>query len=193
MLPTFDENLVITAVQQLTTDLTSMSARIKKLEEGGGGGDTWNLVHTEEIEVSTTNTSETTVKSIYIPELQPAAKDELVILQIKDKAGVRSDYFYESISIYDIGALISANEITLPTSATPNGRLFYKGSGTPAQYTVFTNSRGVYGGSLIYAVNPEQTQLNIMARFNESYGAIDGTYIVNVYKLKTPAIDWLFD
>lgn len=38
MLNTFDENLVITAVQQLTTDLNSMSARIKKLEEGGGGG-----------------------------------------------------------------------------------------------------------------------------------------------------------
>ena len=55
MLKTFDENLVITAVQQLSTDLTSLSARIKKLEDEGGGGGGFELIDTYQATINLKN------------------------------------------------------------------------------------------------------------------------------------------
>ena len=191
MLKTFDENLVITAVQQLTTDLDSLSGRIKKLEEGGGGGD-WGfrLIHEEDLEVSTTSTSQENVKDIYLEDLI-FTKDEIPIILIKDKAGPRAGYFYGYITMIMGAAVYAMNEQTTMTSLTnmTTTGLYVKADGT---YAIANNFVGLFPSTVrLNASQPSDQYVRISSKYNANNGAIDGTFTVIIGAIKTPA-NWIW-
>lgn len=163
----------------------------KKLS--GGGGNNWELLWSGEYDVpNTTSTSATDVDVVsFDPPIELEAND-ILWWQIKDKAGKRAGYFYESNGIYlntrkanqpeTIGNLSS---VATSISVDANG-----------DYTYSTTAAGVYPSSIEtdYKCQWAITKITIKKRYNSSASrTVDGTYIAKLYKLKCPVPNFIFE
>lgn len=147
---------------------------------GGGGASPWTLMHSEELTVSTTSTSDSSTKAIILSGIYTSSK--ILYVRIRDKAGKRAGYFYGT-----------DNFIINPNPA--NG-----GTGTVttfiARYVIRYNNSNMFQSSLysgangygVYVYNLTSSgQLNLHQRYNTSSSlTINGTYTVEVYTLDWP-------
>lgn len=139
---------------------------------GGGGGGAWTLIGSAEYEVSTTSTSSTTVGTISL-DVEDLTDNDIVWVNIRDKAGQRNDYFFGSDSIY----------LKRPGSTFLNSPAQYLEYVSNNALVVFnTSSYGVFGSTIDYSAKT----VVINARYSSSYKTIDGTFKVEVYKLTPP-------
>lgn len=137
----------------------------------GGGGGGLTLLATDEVTVSTTSTSSTTIKSLNL--LGITATDKLFLVFIYDKAGPRNGYFYSSAVVF--ANMFAKNGISGATSSV--GKIIYS-LGSGGAWTTTANNYGVFANEYSYA-----GALNINARYGSSYGTIDGTYAIEVYQI----------
>ena len=136
---------------------------------GGGGGLT--LLATDEVTVNTSSTSATDVKTLSVPTAWMA--DKILMVVVKDKAGLRSGYFYSTMRI------ISNDSAKRGISTAVNqfaGNIVYETSG--GTITAATGNYGVYSKSIA-----SDGTITISARYNSAYGTIDGTYEIKVYAI----------
>ena len=159
----------------------------KKLAGGGGGGSSYTLLHSEEIEVSTDSTTAINVKTISLGS-EAYTSDKQVYVTIRDKAGPRAGYFYGVDSIFynyypKSGLAGNPSAFSLTSAVNSNGKVTGTtgSSGTGTGVYASTIHRGESGYSVV--------DLDIKAKYNSSYGTIDGTYIVEVYLSDGPADD----
>ena len=173
MLRTFDENLVITAVQQLTTDLDSLSGRIKKLEEGGGGGAlVFEKTYTD---VNITNTTEATFDTVSLGDDFTVAQDEYLLMFVNFDNEESHPKMLKNVEFFD-------NIGNGPTYAFRDALLFLymNSSGTPTRTTTIS---GIYSD---LNININTKTLTLKSKYNASYGYCGGTVTVKIYKMKYP-------
>ena len=93
-------------------------------------------------------------------------------MHIRDKAGKRNGYFYghDDVLFY-IASPSTKNKI--------RSGIYVDNSGN---YNGFTTDVGVYADDF----SPGVKNVEIRSRYNSSYGTINGTYKVDVYKLTPP-------
>lgn len=142
-----------------------------------GGGSSYELIASGEIEVSTTSAQIVEVGVIPCGE-SAWTSDDIIFVHVYDKAGARDGYFFSYFAYvvnvyakngattnYNINGLCNGVRIS------PNGNRILTGT-----------SYGVYPALL--SANGD---LTIKARYgNVTSGEIDGTYQVDVYKLSMP-------
>lgn len=141
-----------------------------------GGGSSYTLLDSFDVEASTTSTSTTTLTTYSIAITNPA--DEMIYIQVRDKAGARSGYFYGTdlfLPQPQDGSIMNAYRGLFVLMANSNGVV----STTTSTYGVYLQIQSIASGTYNFNVN---------ARYNSSYtGTIDGTYAVNIYRLSWPS------
>lgn len=156
---------------------------------GGGGESSYKLLHSEEITVNTTSSSTTPVKTISLGA-EAYTGDKALYVRIRDKAGPRAGYFYGSDSFAYSAA--AANGSTFGDIFSNNALCMdSNGLWKTASFSVFSYglfAQTLYGGDSSGAAG----DITIVTRYSSTYGAIDGTYIVEVYLLDTPDGEPLF-
>lgn len=146
----------------------------------GGGGSNWTLLASQEYTVSTTSTSNTSVGNITLPYPDYVDAETVLWVHIRDKAGMRSGYFYGSDAIFLHYQLASGSTNSL--SIRPI--MIFRASSDTA-YSAAASAYGVYAYRLYYTSSAHYVQ--IYRRYNSSStGTIDGTYKCDVYKLTMP-------
>lgn len=135
----------------------------------GGAGSSYKLLKSAEF---TVNTSSTTAIDVGTVDAGSDAYDssKLIYVRVRDKAGVRDGYFTETDTWFPNQYQYKSIASTLATC----GKLAIgKGSVSTSQYGVYPST-----------ISSDGT-VAIKAKYNTSYGTIDGTYVVEVY-----ALDW---
>ena len=174
MLNTFDENLVITAVQQLATDLTSLSGRIKKLEDEGGGG--WNLVSEKTYENVTISANVVPYDTINLPQGFLLSSNQIFIL-VNDYESEEAD---SNKLIQSIGITVNlAGKVSGNITNTAAFSLYYNNSGTLTQSTTAA-------GVVISTYQVANEKLTLNAQYNASYGVTNATIKSRLYVLEIP-------
>lgn len=154
---------------------------------GGGGGSNWTLLATQEFTVSTTSTSNTSIGTIQLSLDDAYADPETVLwVHIRDKAGKRVGYFYGSDTIFFHWQLANGN----PNSLSIRPIITIRGN-EDNKYTGAASTYGVFGYSVYYT--EANHYLSIYSKYHSTYGIIDGTFKVDVYKLTMPSGVVLFE
>lgn len=136
----------------------------------GGGGSSYTLLSSEEVEISENATTETSVKSITVNGTDWKDKGFLMVV-IRDKNGAERDHFYWSIVVVPIAGSTSVMRMS--------GR--FDGASQNPPTTTFISAYGVYVKSIGAALNGNIT-FNIYSRYSSTTsGSIIGTYTVDVY------------
>ena len=175
MLRTFDENLVITAVQQLTTDLDSLSGRIKKLEEGGGGGG-WELVTTKEYNNVTITENLSPYDTIILPSGFLLNDKQLMMCVITyESSEPDTNKMVRNISIID-NAL---GKLSGYVNTVANLGLYYNNS------SILSEASGTYGIT-IDKYKPATEELVLNAKYGANYGITNADITANVYVINIP-------
>lgn len=139
------------------------------IDASGGGQSNYILIGHKEITFSTTSTSEVSVDSIQTdPSAYENMNDKFLYIRVRDKAGKREGYFFETDSFFT-----SVNQ-TQPACITArfvsNHVAFYTGSF--GIYPSLINANGV---------------IDFSAKFNNTYSkTINGTYAVDIYLINYP-------
>lgn len=142
----------------------------------------YTLLATQEFAVSTTSTSAASVGYVNAGTDAYTSR-KILYVRIRDKAGLRSGYFYGSDSFF-----INSNAANGKTATYTNaGRIILLHNGNDHNYWdafAFGTTTG-YG---VYANNVSSAgRINIRSRYNaNSSKTIDGTYVVEVYLLDWP-------
>lgn len=150
---------------------------------GGGGSSPWTHIITQEVAVTTTETSAKTAATIQCGSAI-YTKDRIVWVHIRDKAGKRAGYFYGSDAFYvnTYCGSGSTNTFSVPAVLCIRYTTSSAFACTAGQYGVYPYSISITGG------------LNIRRRYNSTNTlTIDGTYVVDVYTLDLPSGLTLFD
>jgi hypothetical protein len=140
---------------------------------GGGGGYGYTKLAEQDFTVNTSSTSETSVGTINAGA-SAWTSDKIVYVRIRDKAGKRLGYWFGVDQFY-----VNVNPANhVASSVTPATWTFgYYIDGT----FKFNNTKvGIYTTTLNDAGN-----FTISAKYNGTYGTINGEYHVEVY-----ALDW---
>ncbi len=155
---------------------------------GGGGGSSWTLLATQEYTVSTTSTSNELVGNITLTLDDYADPQTVLWVHIRDKAGKRAGYVYGSDAMFFHYQLAVDNTNSLSTR--PSGVFYVNASGN---YGCGSGSTGygVFANRLYYTSSNHYVE--IYSRYTSSYGTIDGTFKVEVYKLTMPSGMVLFE
>lgn len=172
MLNTFDENLVITAVQQLATDLTSLSGRIKKLEDNGGGSPKLIAEKTyDNIEI--TDTTEQLFDTINLGEdFLLATNEMLVVFTNFDTDHANPKVLTDAVYFTNpIGAL-TGNRSRCGIDMTYN-----TSGGTP---TANNLNNGIYAKTL----DLTNKSIEVDSKYSSAYGYVGGTVTIKVYKVQ---------
>ena len=140
---------------------------------GGSGGSSWELVGSKEFEVSTTSTSQSDIGTIDL-DVDAFNTGDILWVHLRDKAGKRTGYFYghDDMVVLPSGVAYSNSQVARQLS-------FCTDVGV---YTVTSGSYGVY----LSSVSPLNKKVTISSKYSSSYGTINGTYKVDVYKLTPP-------
>ena len=146
----------------------------------GGGGSNWNKIATTEYTVNTTTTSNKSVGDIELTLSDYNDPQTVLWVHIRDKAGKRNGYYYGSDTIFFHWQLINNNTNSLSTR--PVSLLYVNSSGS---YVGAPSAYGVFAYRLYYTSSNHYVQ--IYSRYNSSYGTINGTFKVDVYKLTMPS------
>lgn len=176
MLRTFDENLVITAVQQLTTDLDSLSGRIKKLEEGGGDGG-WTLIVEKTYENLSISENTTTFDTIKLPQGFLLSPTQLMITVV--------NYDSEEPDISKLIKNISyttnlAGALSGSLSTSNNHALYYSSTGVLSQNVTV-------GGLYVDRYKPASEEITLSTKTSVSYSVTNATAHVKIYIIELPA------
>lgn len=151
----------------------------------GGGGSNWTKIATKEYTVNTTNTSNKSVGDIELTLSDYNDPQTVLWVHIRDKAGKRNGYFYGSNTIFFHYQL--ANNNTGALSIRPVVIFNVNSTGS---YSGTATAYGVYAYRLYYTSSNHYLQ--IYSRYNSTYGTINGTFKVDVYKLTMPSGMTLF-
>lgn len=139
-----------------------------------GGSSAWTKVAETSYQVSTTNTSASTVATWATGHSELWTSDKFVYVRIRDTAGKRAGYFYGTDNFFLV--------LSSATSTTAGIRYYsrYTSSGTYAlSATSSTTGYGVYADTL-----SNDGSIRIRQRYNSSSSlTINGTYKVEVYLL----------
>ena len=154
-------------------------------EGGGGGGSNWTQLATQEYSVNTTSTTATSIGNITIGLSDLQDTNAVIWVHVRDKAGKRSGYFYGSDTIFFNN--IYKNNSTGNISTRPVVLFYVNSSGA---YTAVASSYGVYA-RYMYQTSSNH-YIEIYRRYNSSYGTINGTFKVEIYKLSVPSGFTLF-
>ena len=134
----------------------------------------WKKIGEKDIYVSTTSSSQLLHTTLTLDDIWDDS--EIIYIRIRDKAGKRGGYFLGTDTFFI--NYKSANGDT--SELTDAGRLTYTYNGTYAETT--GTSYGVYPTS----IRPNGS-VRICSRYNAGYSRrINGTYKIEVYKLKYP-------
>ena len=143
----------------------------------------WKLIASEEFDVTTDSTTAATVGTVEFTG--DVTKDDLLYVHIRDKEGKKNECYYGEDAFILPVALANGN------SGSDN-RIMYA--------TIHVKSDGTYGmnytpnGVYPSAWNPTAKTITIQSKYNASYTlTIDGTYVVEVYKLAVPTNVTLFE
>ena len=148
----------------------------------GGGGSNWTLLGSAELTISTTSTSAGSAGTISCGAGAFTA-DDIIYVRVRDKAGKRAGYFYGSDAIF-----CNANKANGSTSTFSTPAVSALRYSTSSQFAAYTGQYGVYG----YSISSSGT-VTIRRRYNSTYSlTIDGTYVVEVYKLTLPGAEKVF-
>ena len=151
----------------------------------GSGGSSWTLLKSQEFSVNTTNTSNASVGTVDIDLSDAQDKNIIIVAHIRDKAGKRAGYFYGSDAFFL--NYPAANNDTGYVSSKPMAIFNYT---SQSQYSAATGAYGVYPRYLYQTSSTHYVQ--IYSRYNSSYGTINGTFKVDIYKLTPPTGMTLF-
>lgn len=151
----------------------------------GGGGSNWIKLATTEFTVNTTSTSNKSVGNIELTLSDYNDPQTVLWVHIRDKAGKRNGYYYGSDSIFFHWQLINNNTNSLSTR--PVSLLYVNSTGS---YSGAASAYGVFAYRLYYTSSSHYVQ--IYSRYNSSFGTINGTFKVDVYKLTMPSGMTLF-
>lgn len=134
----------------------------------GGSTSSWTLLGSHEYEVTTTSTTAGTVGTFTVSGI---SSSKYIYARVRDKAGKRNGYLYGTDSfgiITDSRSLIQTIAIKVDSSGNYGG--------VANKYGVFLASASV-----------EDDTVTISKRYNATNtGAIDGTYVVEIYALDPP-------
>lgn len=135
---------------------------------GGGGSSPWTKLAEQDFEISTTSTSEISVGSISVPEIGAiwAAKSKYIVVFARDKAGKRNGHYYGTE--------------TYRLNSTNLGQTVCVKSDGAYDYSNYTY--GIYPSS----INQDSTSVSINAKYASKFGAMDGTFHVEVWTLDYP-------
>lgn len=165
-----DTTAVANDVAQGKYFYTADGTKTEGTSTGGSGGIV--LLGTDEVTVSTTNTSVTTEKTCSIP-IDSKVAYGLILCLVQDKAGKRNNYFYSSIT-----AMYGNN----PTIRSWTERITNTGSkGVQASgYGVYASGKSYSGGILTATIS---------SRYSSTYSlTIDGTYSIKFYYIDTEVL-----
>lgn len=143
------------------------------------GASNWTLLATQEFSANTTSTSARSLGTISINLSDLDDLSSVIWVHVRDKAGKRSGYFYGSEAIYINDA--KANNSTGSISTKPSFTIGVQSSGS---YVVSASQYGVYA-RYAYRTSTDH-YIEIYNRYNSTYGTVNGTYKVDVYKLSLP-------
>ena len=143
---------------------------------GGGGSSSWTKVAETSYQVSTTSTSNITVKTWETGDNSIWTSDKWVYVRIRDTAGKRAGYFYGSDQFF----IVTPNASGTPTTASGRFYIRYSPSGGYlASATSGTTGYGVFADTLY----PDGS-IRVRARYSSGISlTINGTYKVEVYLL----------
>lgn len=144
-----------------------------------GGVSKCKLLGAKEYDVNTSSTTESTVGSFTVEGSY--TKDHIIYVKIRDKAGKRNGYFRGS-DCFVINAYAANGTTTSPTPLR-----MCMGVDAGGMFMPSTTAYGVYLSALSSAGS-----LTIKAKYNSSYGTVNGTFRVEVYALDWPNGDSIF-
>lgn len=146
---------------------------------GGGGSNSFTLIDSREIEISTSSTSATVIREDAISSLDLIDPDSYFYIKIRDKAGHRNGYFYGSDAFY------YNNTVSAGTDMAALIFVFAQSSATKMTCSPYTasNPYGVWV-QIPYSSNQSGQKMQIKARYGSSASkTIDGTFTVELYKV----------
>lgn len=149
-----------------------------------GGVVKCKLLASKEFTVNTSSTSESSVGTVTVPD--GWTDGSIIYVKIRDKAGKRNGYFRGSDCFVD--NCYAANGVT--TSPTPTR--ICDGVDAGGKFVQSTSSYGVYLSAYAKGSGSGVATATIKAKYNSSYGTINGTYVVEVYALSWPHNDSMF-
>lgn len=150
----------------------------------GGGGSSYKLLASKEFTVNTSSTSESSVGTVTVPD--GWSKDFIIYVKVRDKAGKRNGYFRGSDNFAD--NCYAANGAS--TSTTPTR--ICDGVDANGKFVQSTSAYGVYLSAYSKVSGKNDGTATIKAKYNSSYGTINGTFVVEVYALSWPHNDSMF-
>lgn len=158
----------------ILTDVSSSGGSVTQDQDGfiilpptgGGGGSSYTLLAEQDMEISTTSTSETTEGSIQVNGITDIREsgEKIIFISIFDKAGARNGYYYGSLSYScRVNALA--------------GTSYYKKANGTVDYA-----------SISYGVYPtiSNNTVSIRSKFTNSFGTLNGTFNIRVYTIDFP-------
>ena len=148
---------------------------------GGGGGSNWTLLGSKELTISTTSTSNANKGDITCSGAY--TKDDIIWVRIRDKAGKRAGYMYGTDTVF-----VNANKANGGTSTYSTRAVTVIRYSTSSQLACYVGAYGVYAYSISSA-----GKILIYSRYNSTNTlTIDGTYLIEVYKLTLPTGETIF-
>lgn len=151
----------------------------------GGGGSSYELIHSEEVEVSTTSTSATEIKTIQLPNDFVHTTDDILFAKVVDKDGIKPNSFYGSETIHTQGTSSGdyARFIYFNTNSVDPPNISIKGLSGTTGYGVYLNE---------YASATKTIKL--FSRYSSQYSkTVNGTYVVSIYKVTRPPYSITFE
>lgn len=146
----------------------------------GGAGSSYKLLKSAEFTVNTSSTSEIFVGTITVNG--GWTKDVIIYVKVRDKAGKRNGYFRGSDCF--VNNFYAANGVT----SGPTPVRICDGVDADGKFVQSTSNYGVYLSSYSNSTGDVATA-TIRAKYNSTYGTINGTYVVEVYALSWPKDD----
>lgn len=174
------EALSVTANGTYTAPTGKAYSPVTVNVSGGGGGSSYTLLHSEDIQVSTTSTSGTQIKAIACGS-QAWTKDKIVYVRVRDKAGKRAGYFYGTDTWF-----VNISAATGGTGGiAPFGFIYRYTSSSTWQRGTTTSSSNAAG---VYAQGLQDGGTVLIYRKYHSTNSltIDGTFAVEIYLLDWP-------
>ena len=158
-----------------------MAQKVSMKYGRGGGlpsvkGGSYTLLGSTELTVNTTSTSAASAGTITL-DASAFTADSIIYVTVRDKAGPRAGYFFGSDAWFINYQKANGASSTL-TAAGRQGFMYNSSN----QWANAAASYGVYGYSISSA-----GVVTIRRRYNSSYGTINGTFEVRVYRLDFPA------
>ena len=182
---TFDDT-TISSNAAAASDITSgklayVNGALVTGTNSSGGGSNWTLLGSKEMTISTTSTSNTNQGDITCSGA--FTKDDIIWVRVRDKAGKRAGYMYGTDTFFLNANKANSSTSTYSTKATEVIRY-----STSSQWACYTGNYGVYGYSISSA-----GKILIYSRYNSTNTlTINGTYVIEVYKLTLPTGKTIF-